>query len=487
MKILLMTSNTREHIKLKENLFVTAPLGLLYLAQVLENKGHIVKIVDTYAKNLSSEQLLKIIKIFSPEAVLSSLYTLDLDVNYRILKRIKEHFPEIEIILGGLHPSNMPDKTMEEFYFVNYIVRGEGELTLPELIDKLEQGKLSEIKDIRGVTYRKKTKSSNQNTVQNDVIIHNPDRPAIANLDDVPIPSRKFINMKNYYSKLNKRNPLGVIITSRGCPYSCTFCSRLSDDFRKYRVRSTDNVLEEVREIYHAGAKSLDVYDETFTVYKKRCIEILKQMKKEKIDMDIRIRTRVNVVDKPLLEFFSKHNVKMVCYGVESGNQEVLNLNSKRITLPLVSKAFQTTHKLGLETSAFYIIGLPGDTPKTINQTINFAKKLDATYPSFGYLYPLPKTEVYENAHKYGELIGEWSAFKPMPYLKLPWMTGKQDLYKHVDRAFASVIRTPSFVTKALVRCILTRNWNNLSYMARNVFENFNDIKGLRTNDEVRL
>lgn len=489
MKILLMTSNTREHINLKENLFVTAPLGLLYLAQILENKGHKVKIIDTYARNLSAEHLLGIIHNFSPEVILSSLYTLDLDVNYRILKTIKETFPHIEIILGGHHATIMTDKTMQEFYFVNYIVRGEGELTLPELIDVLEKGKLEDIKNVLGISYREKPKRFDKSSLVSnatDKIIHNPDRPAIKDLDTIPIPSTKFVNLKNYYSKLNRRNPLGVIITSRGCPYKCTFCSRLNEDFRKYRVRSAGNVLEEIRELYAAGAKSLDIYDETFTVYKKRCVDILGQMKKEGIDMDIRIRTRVNVVDKSLLEFFSKHNVKIVCYGVESGNQEVLNLNNKMITLSLVEKAFKMTHKLGMETSAFFLIGLPGDTPKTINQTINFAKKLDSTYPSFGYLFPFPKTEVYENAHKYGELVGEWSAFKPQPYLKLPWMKGKEDLYKWVAIAFSRNIRTPSFVIKALKRCILTKNWNNLSYMARNALKDFNDIKGLRTDDKVR-
>lgn len=153
----------------------------------------------------------------------------------------------------------------------------------------------------------------------------------------------------------------------------------------------------------------------------------------------------------------------------------------------MIEEAFRIAHDLGIETSAFYLIGLPGDTPKTINQTINFAKKLDSTYPSFGYLYPFPKTEVYENAHKYGELVGEWSAFKPIPYLKLPWMKGKEDLYKCVDRAFAKVVRTPSFVAKALVRCVKTRNWNNLAYMARHAFENFNEVKGLRRDDRVRV
>lgn len=474
MKVLLITINNREHLGTKDVIFVDPPLNLMYLAQSLLESGHEAKVLDSYAFDLSTVDLLRTIKRYNPDMIAVSLYSWDLDISFRITKKIKEVFPHIKLVFGGHHASYLPEKTMEEFYFLDFLIRGEAEITIVELAEALEKGK--DLSKIKGLTYRSGKK-----------IIHTPERPVIADLDTIPIPNPRLVKTKLYYSKLSKTNPLGVVITSRGCPYRCTFCSRLNEQFRKYRQRSAENVFQEIKQINDTGAKSLDIYDETFTINHKRCVEILRLMKEEGINLDIRVRTRVNIVNKELLQLFSKNNVKMVCYGVESGNQQILDNINKMITLPKIEKALKLTHRMGLETSAFYIIGLPGDTPKTIRDTINFAKKLDSTFPSFASLYPLPNTKIYAEASKWGELIGEWSVYKSAPYLRLPWMKSKEDLMNYLKLAYDEVIKNPRFITKAFLRCIKTRNWNNLSYMAKNAFKDLRKIKGFRIDEELRI
>jgi len=469
MKVLLITPNTRLNEDLKDVALLTPPLNLMYLAQALNDAGHKAEIIDCYALDLKDDELLKKVKRFEPEFFGFALYSNDLKLTYDLTRKIHDEYPNVPQMFGCHHAALMPVETMDEYPHVDYICRGEGERTIVELADCVEKG--GDPAKVRGISYRKGKR-----------IAHNRSRPVIDELDSISIPSRDLIDQKLYYSKMSKHNPTGVIITSRGCPYQCIYCSKL-DGFQNYRQRSAENVVEELKEILAHGAKSIEFYDETFTINHKRCYKILDLLKEEGLDFEFRIRTRVNVVNRKLLSRMVERGCTVASYGIESGNQRILDSIKKGTTLPMIEKAFKLTHELGINTLAFNILGLPGDTPETIAETINFNLKVQPSFPIFVYPYPYPGTEIYFNAKRDNTLVGDWGVDEPIPWVKLPWLQSKQQLVDYVDLAFKTFYGDWGFRFKFLARCLKQRNWTILRYALENIQIDIKDINFVRTKD----
>jgi radical SAM superfamily enzyme YgiQ (UPF0313 family) len=278
---------------------------------------------------------------------------------------------------------------------------------------------------------------------------------------------------------MSKTNKVDVIITARGCPYKCTFCAKLTKDFRSYRVRSIQNVIEEMQLIQDNGINGLEIYDEIFTLQKKRVIEFTSALKKEKLDFEYRIRTRVTNIDNEILNNLNKAGCSTVSYGVESGNQKILDNIRKETSIPLVEDAFRKTEKNNMNNLGFFMIGNKGDTPDTIRQTINFAKKLNPLFATFGVLHPYPATIDYVEAKNNMTLQGEYAPFKPLPWIKLPWIKDIKELYEFSDIAYEEYYRRPKYISKFLKSTITQGNWNLMNYSLKNFYKRLSRLNGI--------
>lgn len=466
MDVLLLNPNSRKEDFVQEPPLITPPINLMYVAQSLADSGYDPSILDSFALNLPSEKILDYIKRKDPEIVGIPLYSSDLSDMYVLTKKIKEQDPERKIFFAGHHATALHKEVMEQFPAVDYLVRGEGEFSAIKLIDAIERG--SDLSKIRGISFRKSGKA-----------VHNEDETVITDLDKVPIPSRRFINKKLYYSKMSKRDKVDVIITSRGCPYKCTYCAKLTDDFRAYRERSISNVIEEMQQIQANGINGLEIYDEIFTIKKKRAIDIAKEMRKEKLDFEFRIRTRVTHIDDSLLKELKKSGCSTISYGVESGNQQILDNIMKETTLAKIEEAFMKTEKNSINILGFFMIGNRGETPETIRQTIDFAKKLNPLFATFGVLHPYPATADYIEAKENKTLQGEYAPFKQLPWIKLPWTSDIRQLYDFSEKAYEEYYKRPRYIAKFLRSAVLQGNVNLLSYSARNFYKRLSRLNGI--------
>ncbi len=466
MDVLLINPNSRKEDSVEEIPLVTPPINLMYAAQSMENSGYDVSILDSFAMNMGQQEILRHVRQEDPEVVGIPLYSSDLSRMHTLTKMIKDENPERKIFFAGHHATALHKEVMEQFPNVDYLVRGEGEFSSVKLLDAIENE--SDLSKIKGISYREDKKN-----------FHNPEDNPIGDLDDVAIPNRRFINKKLYHSKMSKRDNVDVIITTRGCPYKCTFCAKLTEDFRSYRERSIPNVIEEMQLIQENGINGLEIYDEIFTIKRKRVMEFIDAVKKEKLDFEFRIRTRATHVDDEMLRGLSKIGCSTISYGVESGNQQILNNIKKETTTKIIEDAFRRTEKNNINVLGFFMIGNKGETPQTIRETIDFAKRLNPLFATFGVLHPYPATMDYVEAKLNKSLQGDYAPFKPMPWIKLPWTKDIKQLYDFSDKAYEEYYKRPKYIAKFIKSSISQSNLNLLTYSLRNFYKRLSRLNGI--------
>lgn len=396
------------------------PLGLAYLASCLEKAGHQVKIIDSFKMESMGDNLAKELKNFNPEVVGISSSTREIYSAYSTANLAKSINPNCLIVLGGPHPTILPKEVMRECNNVDVIVRGEGEVTFIELLENLKNKRYENIK---GITYRKENR-----------IIKNPDRAIIQNLDSLPLPAYHLLSIGKYKTEKisldfdtdKKTYSLGVISTSRGCPYNCIFCASRALWGKQWRARSAEKVVDEIRFLKDKyKIEILSIIDDTFTVDKKRNMEICELLKKEDVDIPWVCTTRVELFNKEMSSLFKKSGCFEIGFGIESGVQQTLDYLQKGFTIQQAKTAIKIAKKDGLRTESAFIIGVPGETKDMINQTINFANKLKLGITTFFLLTPFPGTRMYEMAREQNLILTkDWSKYTlANPVMKVPGFT----------------------------------------------------------------
>ena len=298
------------------------PLGLAYLASVLR-QDHEVKIIDSNILNYTIEDVERELRSFNPDVVGVTSVTPSIYEAYKVAEIAKKVREDCTVILGGPHATFMPRQTLEECKYVDMIVRGEGEETTRELIEHIEKG--ASLREVKGITFRE----------DNEIIDTEP-RPFIKNIDDIPFPSRDLLPMDLYKYNGVKYTSM---LTSRGCPFKCSFCSssRLFGGF--WRGRNPENVLEEMKIIYEEyGVRNIMIVDDTFTLDQERAEKICDGIIKEGWDISWGASSRVDTLSKRLVEKMKKAGCWVIFLGIESGCQKILDTIGKRITLEQVKK-----------------------------------------------------------------------------------------------------------------------------------------------------
>lgn len=376
---------------------IIMPLGMGYIAAVLKKEGFNVRIIDCVPLKLDKEKLKEILEEYHPDiiAFTSTIISIHNAVDTSIY--LRKFFPKVIFVIGGPHFTSLPERTIKEGNF-DFGILGEGEYTFLELANMTEQGKKNFSK-IKSLVWHKNKK-----------IIINPRRAFIKNLDELPYPARELFPPLKYYRPMPggyKRLPFGHMITSRGCPYRCTFCDR-SVFGEKFRARSAKNVADEIEFlIKNYKIKEIKFYDDLFTFDKKRVIDICDEILKRDIDISWSCSSRVDSVNLELLKKMKNAGCWQIDYGIESGNQNVLNKMRKGITLKQSEQAIFWTKKAGIKARAFIVIGMPGETKKSIEDTIKFVKKLPLDVVAFYAVMVYPGNELYQIIKKEGKLLHE--------------------------------------------------------------------------------
>jgi len=407
------------------------PLGLAYLASVLR-KHHEVKIIDANILDYNFEDVRRELKNFYPDVVGITSVTPSVPQAFATAKIAKEVRKDCTVVMGGSHVTFLPEESLKECEYVDIVVRGEGEKTVEELMKTIERG--GSLKKVKGITFRNRTE-----------MVSTEPRSFIKNIDEIPFPSRDLLPIYKYRA-------YGVVyttmLTSRGCPFGCSFCasSRLFGKF--WRGRSAENVLEEMRIIYEKyKIKNIEFVDDTFTLNKKRVEEICDGMIKEGWDITWGTSSRVDVITKKLAEKMKKAGCWILFLGIESGCQTILNEVGKRITLKQVKKAVKALKDAGIQVLGSFILGFPGETIGMIEKTISFAKKLNLDWAEFSILTPYPGTPLFDYAVRNDLLLTrDWSKFTAVdPIIKLKNVTEYQ--LKHLFRkAYLSFYLKPNVI-----------------------------------------
>lgn len=369
------------------------PLSLLYLATFLNVRGYHAEVLDCAAEGISLEELEKKIREEKYDVVGVAMLTAMYSQSVAVCKLVKSINPNIKVVVGGSHANLRSKQTAEQVDAIDVVTVGEGELTFQELLDVF-QGK-KELKEVQGIAYKNKRTGE---------VIQTPERPKVQDLDFFPIPDRSLINMQNYRPTVSyyRRLPAYTMITTRGCPYRCTFCATAKTG---YRMHSVPRVIEEMRILVEDyGAKEVLIRDDTFTLNRKRTLElcdaIIAAGLHKKVQWDC--ITRANLVDVELLTKMKVAGCWGVHFGVEGGTQKLIDTIKKDSTLDIIRAAFKACKDVGIETRGYFMVGMPGSKPEDDLATIEFAKELDPDWAQFTIAMPYPGTELFEHAQEFG-------------------------------------------------------------------------------------
>ncbi len=414
------------------------PLSLGYLGAICEKNGYEVNVVDCQGERLDPEGFRKKLREIDTEVIGITSATLTYNSALKIAKISKEVLPNCITILGGCHATFWDFNALRECPDLDIIVRKEGEITLLEILRKLEAKK--NLDNIQGITFRKCNK-----------IIRNEDRPYIENLDDLPFPAHHLFNL-NSYIKVGKL--IIPLMTSRGCVYWCDFCTAVRMFGRKYRMRSPKNVVDEIELVHNKyDVDQFTFYDDAFTVDQKRTEEICDEILRRKLDVEWDCETRVDMVNKSLLEKMRKAGCIAVWFGVESGSQTIIDKMHKKFKIEQTRKAFEIAHEVGLMTVASVILGFPGETEETAWETINFVKSLNPVDVGFYIATPYPGTPLYETVKDNGWLKTEdFDKYDTAtPVFETPYLSSEK-LKEIRFKAYQQFYLRPSYMLKMLMK-----------------------------------
>jgi radical SAM superfamily enzyme YgiQ (UPF0313 family) len=418
--------------------YVMTPISLPSIAAVLRKSSHSVIIQDCIANNQDIDEIKEQIKLYQPQLVIINTSTATFNNDKVTIKAIKES-SDAHITAIGTHVTALPEISLTESK-LDSVIRREPELTSLDLTNSLNNNK--DLKNVLGVSYK-----------SDKEIINNPDRPFIENLDDLPYPARDLLSNQKYTMPLSDK-PYTLLISSRGCPYDCIFCTARQYYGKKLRLRSPANIVNEIEEIIKKHhIRNITMWSDTFTLNRNFVVEVCEEILRSGLKFNWMTNSRVDKVDPELLRLMRKSGCWIISYGAESGVQKIIDNAKKEIDVNQTKNAFKWSKDAGIETMAHIVLGLPGETKETIQQTVDFVIKLDPDYTQFYCAIPFPGTEFYQMAIENNWITtNEWNSFEiNQPIISTPFLSAKE-LRKAKKQAFKSFYLRPSYALKVFRR-----------------------------------
>ncbi len=428
------------------------PINLLYLHGVLKQKGYSVGILDLEVEPHEDDSLRRYFLDRSPRAVGISVLTPFYGSSLHISRIAKE--TGAVVIWGGSHPSAIPQETLERPE-VDIVVRGEGEFSLAEVMDRLCKGE--SLQGLEGVSYKENGTGP----------VNNPSRPLIQDLDSLPLPDRKALPLDRYSGAVTPgiTKKATVMFTARGCPGRCTFCAANIIHGRKYRYRSIPNIMEEVRQIAELGFEHIVIDDDTFVVRKERILEFCRLMKRDHAGLTWDCDSRVNTMDRELLTAMKDAGCLKLNFGVESGSPRILKLVQKGITIDQVISAFDMAREVGIKRQATFMVGHPTETAEDIKMTWKLIKRLEPDYLFTSVCTPFPGTQYHDYLKERNYIeSSDWDQYRFFNKA-VPWRNENfsgPELARERDRLLRNFYFRPSYMLRTLGRL---KNWQEVKYL----------------------
>jgi anaerobic magnesium-protoporphyrin IX monomethyl ester cyclase len=461
------------------------PLGLGYIGAALEKHGCEVMIIDggaPYAE-YDLESMVDEIVRYEPDLIGLTLTVSFALHTYRLIAELKKHL-NVPIIAGGPHATILPEEPIQ--YGADIVCRGEGEQCIVELVDyfngeielKNRKTKLS----VNEVNHKTKSLVSEANILgisykdEAGNIVHNPPRPLLDNLDILDFPAKHLFKKEHYFRDESDSARFGNMVTSRGCPYGCTYCS--NEVFgRRWRSRSTQNVVAEIKGVMEMyDTRKFNLMDDAATIDQKRIMEICQLIIDNKLDIQWTCVTRLNATSPELLAKMKEAGCVNISYGIESGNPNTLKRIKKGLTVEQAEQAVKYTHEAGVECSVNFMYGFPWETPEDIHRTTEFIKKI-SPYVTYiqpgGVLTPYPATQIYNEYHEEYGFTNWW--LKERTENSIRSETGEplfQRIFFDYDAIEQNWFNYPPEIIKEIMRAAEVVGRHNLLYHSQKLTSN---------------
>lgn len=410
---------------------VAPPLGIAYIAAVLEENGIEVKIIDGSALEMSWKELENEISKYAPDIIGVTVLTPTIKQGLKTAKIAKGICPDSYVVLGGYHPSFTYNEILKND-FVDIIIIGEGEYAMLDIALTIENG--GDLKKVKGIATRE---------------FETPPRPIIEDLDEIPFPARHLLPM-GAYKILNMKLATGTMISGRGCPHKCSFCSSSAMHGHKLRMRSAENIVDEMEHLLDVhDAEMIAFMDDTFTMNRKRVEEVCSEIKGRSLDFYWGATARVDTLSEKLLRKMRDAGCVTLFLGVESADQQHLDNLNKKITLDRIRKTFELTRKLDVRTIASAVLGMPGDTRQSIEKTISFVKSLNPSYAVFSLATPYPGTDFYIMASQKNLIkVNDWSKYTLLSPVLETVDCSLEELKSLQKKAFRDFYLRPTYIIR---------------------------------------
>ena len=458
------------------------PLGLLYILSYLEKHlpGHNLVLKDCPAEEITQDDIEQLVADLQPDIVAMTSYTislLDIVISARAIRRAK---PDVYICLGGHHPTAFPYQAAQLKEFDSIVV-GEGEIAFTELVKALESG--DDVNQIEGVYTETSIERWRKNSLRDNRFLHTVIAPPayVEDIDSLPPPNREYIKNIDYHSVVGVSSKLATIISSRGCPYLCTFCDV---PFKRYRQRSHKLVVDEMEACLELGYEEFHFYDDLFNIQPKKILGFCDEIDRRGLKVVWDFRGRVNGVNRESLERAKKSGLRMISFGVETGSNEGLKILKKGTKVTKILETFDLCHELGIVTVVDFMIGLPHERSRQdVIDNIKFAIGLDPDHIQFSILNLYPGTEIHAQAVSQGVAKQDhWEQYilDPQPGFAVEhwdeYLTVKEmvELHKYAYRRF---YLRPRYILKSIFQ---TKSVHEFKVKAKGAFTiaGFNKIPG---------
>lgn len=446
----------------KKSIGAWPPLGILYLASVLEKEGVQVSVRDQAAEGLTMRETLAWIKAQDPDIIGFSTFATSGRTAALMSQEVKKINPNVTVVFGNYYATFNPEKVLRKYPSVDIIVRGEAERTVVQLADCLKNN--GRLKDVLGISFR--TESGVAST---------PDNPLIKDLDSLPFPDRSLVG-DDYHSVMAGANvaprKFTSIVSSRGCVYRCRFCCCTQFARNRWRPRSVENTMEELRFLASKGYRQFIFVDDNFTANPKNTIRLCREMRKERLDMEWICEGRVDNGSYEMFWEAAKAGCRILYFGMESANQRILNYYNKRITPEQSETTAKTARKAGADIIVgSFIVGAPDETREEIRHTIEFANKLPIDIPQFNILGVYPGTDIWEEFEAKGLLKGGeyWETGIAVSAI-CPTAVPNKEIRRMIHEGFYEFATRPSFILKQGARIVKSR------YRFRTMLDNLTRI-----------
>ena len=423
------------------------PFGLAWLAATAREMGFTVAILDGEVEGLGEEGTIDKVLAARAKVVGFTATTISIGRAGNIAKGLKKRGYEGKILIGGAHVTAVPEKTMQAYEAFDVAILGEGEATLRELLPLLLDG--GGIDGVAGLAVR-----------QDKEIKRTPPRPflELSELASLPLPAFDLLPplTKAYQPSALRthRLPSCSLVTTRGCGGQCTFCDNTVFG-RRIRAFPAEYITEMVaRLVKDFGVRDLTFYDDNFVVNRKRLKHFCSLLEKEKFDLTWSCNARVDVITKELIETVKAAGCWQMSVGIESGVQQILDRECKGITIEQVKKAVSLLSANGIKTKGFFMVGHPGETYETAEQTIRFALDLPLDDFQMSFLTPFPGTCIYHEVEKWGTLSENWEEMNMWTPVFIPKGMTREELVTLQSKAMRSFYLRPRIMWRYLMTCL---------------------------------